>query len=55
MGRKKDIWICQLIKDIYSLHQGKLYISEYYGILKSKWKDVDYEDTWESTHNQITR
>lgn len=47
--------VIMLLWERYSLQQGELTISEYYRILKSNGKDIDYlsEDTGESTCDQI--
>ncbi|CAN6470367.1 unnamed protein product [Victoria cruziana] len=44
------------MKEIYSLKQGELPVSEYYRILKSKWEVIDYmaDEEWDTVKDQTT-
>lgn len=41
-------------KDIYSLHQRKKLVSDYYRVLKVKWEDSDYctDKKWKCFEDQ---
>lgn len=52
-AKRKDVYVYQPMKDIYSLQQGKK-LSDYYYALKAKWEDFDYylDENWRCSGDQ---
>ncbi|KAF3776526.1 hypothetical protein EJ110_NYTH48004 [Nymphaea thermarum] len=52
--KKKAIQTYQLMKTVYGLRQGNLFVADYYGALKAKWEDLDYysDITWHCPQDQ---
>ncbi|KAF3776275.1 hypothetical protein EJ110_NYTH48023 [Nymphaea thermarum] len=55
VNSKRKVRVHQLMKDVYALRQGDLSVADFYGALKSKWKDLEYhsDDTWNCPQDQM--
>lgn len=53
--KKTDVWVYQLMKNIYLLPQGEKSVSDFYCTLKSKWEDLDYytDEKWKCHEDRV--
>ncbi|KAF3794129.1 hypothetical protein EJ110_NYTH08168 [Nymphaea thermarum] len=53
--KKRKVRVYQLMRDVYSLHQGTRSVADFYAALKSKWEALDYHSdlTWKCPQDQL--